>query len=58
MFQNKKINIVDFFEINQKNQIKNILKLYKRKNTNYFYIPTFLSYSPWNIFRQLKKISF
>ncbi len=54
--KNKKINIVDFFEINQKNQIKKYFgNFIKEKNTNYFYIPTFLSYSPWNIFRQLKK---
>ncbi len=50
----KKLNLVDYFEINQSQQIKRYFgNFITGKKNNYFYVPTFLSYSPKNIISHL-----
>ena len=52
----KSINLVDFFDIDQKKQVKKYFgNFIKNKNLNYLYVPTFLNYSPKNIIVQLNK---
>ena len=52
----QKINMVDFFEINQKKQKKKYFgNFLKQKKENFFNVPTFLSYSPKNIIKHLKQ---
>ena len=54
--KSKEINLVDFFEINQKNQKKKYFgNFVKNKNEHFYFIPTFLSYSPKNILKHLRK---
>ena len=54
--RNKKkiLNLVDFFEINQNQQIKRYFgNFITGKKIDYFYVPTFLNYSPKNIISHL-----
>lgn len=54
--KNKSLNLVDFFEIDQKKQVKKYFgNFIKNKNLDYLYVPTFLNYSPKNIIVQLNK---
>ena len=55
---NKKesLNLVDFFDINQKKQVKKYFgNFITNRNANYLYVPTFLNYSPKNVIAQLNK---
>ncbi len=50
----KTLNLVDFFEINQSQQIKKYFgNFITGKKTDYLFVPTFFSYSPKNIISQL-----
>lgn len=61
LFKFKKNNnetfiLVDFFDINQKKQVKKYFgNFITNKNLNYLYVPTFLNYSPKNIVAQFNK---
>ena len=54
--KNESLNLVDFFDINQKKQVKKYFgNFITNRNSNYLYVPTFLNYSPKNIIAQLNK---
>ena len=53
--KHKDLNLIDMFNINQKNQKKLYFgKYFKKIDLKFLYVPTFLSYSPKQIFKNFK----